>query len=368
MSEAQKYQGHLYRGEKKGKGPQQQRQPPAAHDQALVPHKNRFEEDAGAVAIVNVPPKAPSPPPASDGLPPGVNLMDFLVKDAPAPANGNTKSYVENGFAYGNGPVEPSAERYDSYTALPGPKDVLKPSAPTTPYLKRDREEKKSEKKRKRDNLELDTSCTRQGRDGEMADADTPGMHTGLTGGLNRMLSGPNFSGDEAPTPLNPGKKRNKKETSDKHEKRKVSGATAKTSSTRRSREGEEDRGRDSTREDPHRSRKHRRHRQADPYSSGEEDAHGGKQIKAIEPRNASVQPHADNQMVAYHSPAELFLSYVNKGPESERGLSINKALKRYHRDQDSRGERDDGDKELWKQLRVRRNDRGEFVLFVGQD
>jgi cell growth-regulating nucleolar protein len=60
-------------------------------------------------------------------------------------------------------------------------------------------------------------------------------------------------------------------------------------------------------------------------------------------------------------------MSFVNKGPDSERGVSINKALKRYHREKGIRegGEKEDEDKELWKGLRLRRNSRGEVVLFA---
>jgi len=71
--------------------------------------------------------------------------------------------------------------------------------------------------------------------------------------------------------------------------------------------------------------------------------------------------------MVQYRNPAELFLSFVNKGPESERGISINKALKRYHRELHVGTDKDkeSSDKDLWKDLRVRRNERGEIVLFM---
>jgi cell growth-regulating nucleolar protein len=82
---------------------------------------------------------------------------------------------------------------------------------------------------------------------------------------------------------------------------------------------------------------------------------------------------------------ADYFLSLVTKGPESERGCSINKALKRFHRDYPSLAaseERDDErrgrgrsradrdrkseeEKDLWRTLRLRRNDRGEVVLFI---
>ena len=348
MSEAQKYQGHLYRGEKK-KGPK-----PKGQEQALVPHQGGYNEAGnGTIAVVDVPPKAPSPPPTHDGLPPGVNVFDFLVKDTPAKPAGDSQSFVEKGYSYGAGPVEPTFERYDSYAALPGTTDPNGVSAPSyaTPGPKQEREERKSDKKRKRDNLELNPASNKHAQDQGIHDA--PDLHTGLTGGLNRMLSGPNFSGDDAPTPLNPDKKRSRKEKSDNgEEKRKGSNGTSKTSSSRRHTEDDD-------------SRRQRKHRHRRGSSSSEEDQRTShKHVKAIEYRTHSVVPHSSNQIVAYHSPAELFMSFVSKGPDSERGLSINKALKRYHREQEIRGERDD-DKDLWKGLRIRKNDRGEVVLFI---
>lgn len=108
-----------------------------------------------------------------------------------------------------------------------------------------------------------------------------------------------------------------------------------------------------------------------------------------------------ENQLVVYrHSsskttPSELqhekathFLSLVTKGPDSERGCSVHKALKRLHRDYPSsvgseerdererergRGRRRAGadrdrkneeEKELWRTLRMKKNDRGEIVVF----
>ncbi len=66
---------------------------------------------------------------------------------------------------------------------------------------------------------------------------------------------------------------------------------------------------------------------------------------------------------------AESFLSYVTKGPDSERGCSINKALKRWHRDgagtgAEFDGSKEDEQKELWRGLRLRKNERGEVVVF----
>jgi cell growth-regulating nucleolar protein len=81
-----------------------------------------------------------------------------------------------------------------------------------------------------------------------------------------------------------------------------------------------------------------------------------------------SVQGDDTTQMVVYKPRAELLLGYINKGPESERGVSMNKALKRYHRDRNAMGvglTRAEEEKELWRSLRMKRNDRGEIVLFL---
>jgi cell growth-regulating nucleolar protein len=62
---------------------------------------------------------------------------------------------------------------------------------------------------------------------------------------------------------------------------------------------------------------------------------------------------------------AESFLSVVRKGPESDNPHSINKALKRWHRDGGSgNGPKHEEEKELWKSLRLKRNERGEVVVF----
>jgi len=74
-----------------------------------------------------------------------------------------------------------------------------------------------------------------------------------------------------------------------------------------------------------------------------------------------------NGQMVLFKPRAEHFLSFVNKGPESERGCSVNKALKRYHRERSDSGaslSKLMEEKELWRSLRMRKNERGEIVLF----
>ena len=61
-------------------------------------------------------------------------------------------------------------------------------------------------------------------------------------------------------------------------------------------------------------------------------------------------------------------MSFVTKGPESEQGYSMHKALKRYHRERGEQGlglEKVDEEKELFRGLRLKRNDRGEVVVFL---
>ena len=62
-----------------------------------------------------------------------------------------------------------------------------------------------------------------------------------------------------------------------------------------------------------------------------------------------------------------MFSSFVTKGPDSEQGYSLHKALKRYHRERGEEGlalDKADEEKELFKALRLKRNDRGEIVVF----
>lgn len=79
-----------------------------------------------------------------------------------------------------------------------------------------------------------------------------------------------------------------------------------------------------------------------------------------------------DQAMVVFGSEERLrrkcddFLAYISKGPSSSKGYSINKVLKRYHKDSEilKDAEKREEEKELWKGLRLKRNDRGEVVVF----
>lgn len=475
ISEAQKHQGALYK-EKKPKSQQQKQQ--NGTSQAIVPRKAYVEDapdpDTGAVAIVDAPPHAPSPPPAAhygQAALPDVNVFDFLVasetpnqsrvalpppdechmieddryadKEPEQPGTeivhvearhyeeeyGNDhRHYAESGFTYGAAPIEPSFQRYDSYADLREQESEYYDSAYYTPAPKPDRERKnarekvttvskKSDKKRKRqqvEDLDMALVCAQAERDVTMADTP-PVLHSGLTGGLNRLLTRPDFppspdysGGDyvEA-SPLSPIKRakqstskalarvqrqyeleeererkrelereREKERGRDREPKpRKASGATTKeTNGKPKALRNREDSGRDSRR-----TRDRRRRRRASSTASPEP---GRKPMKAIEYHRApSASPgpgENGNGALILHSNgvakesstarAELFMSFVTKGPESERGCSVNKALKRYHRERYDRWDRELGkgeeEKELWKSLRLRRNDRGEVVLF----
>ena len=385
MSEAQKYEGALYR-EKPKKGKDTQPKSVKIQDTAVVPRKAYVEdapEDASqsnTVAIIDVPPAAPSPPPASE-LPEGINVFDYMVTDetpkaqqtngAPHPhTNGRSQErqrydgdtsedshYAAHGFTYGQGALDQSLDRYGSYSTLPPP--YTTPAPKTASERESNRSDRKSDKKRKRNQVE-DLDIARAQKSQDAARAETrPNLHSGLTGGLSRLLSRPVDELErEAPSPLSP-LKRSKDDT---HKS---------ASSRRKDRDGreEERRPRDGRREedDTERRRKSKHRRSRESSSSDDHRRPSRKQLKAIEYRSTSAEPLKSNQIVTYKSPAELFMSFVNKGPESDRGLSINKALKRYHRELEIRSDKDkeSNDKDLWKELRVRKNERGEIVLFA---
>jgi cell growth-regulating nucleolar protein len=394
ISEAQKYQGALYRPEKQKKQQNNQK--------ALVPHKayvEDVEEDYhhnSHIQIVDPPmPQCPSPPSAAPGFKmsqESVNVFDFLVDSetpngsrleltAPEPMNliedtprENTDRdlvrvrfneqdelhYKEEAaqslgdlIEYGSGPIPTSAYQ------TPAPKEDRERRKE-----KKDRDlsrEEKKDKKRKR--LHVDTQdLSSRGLDEIMTDAP-PVLHSGLTGGLGRLLSRPSVfppspdysGGDHEASPGSPLKKT-------KHSKRgrrvdAISNNIMSLISTNSSREHSshsEDRPR----------RKHRRHR---------EHSHSERKMIEYAPldSNSAVNPEdSQNQLVLFQPRAELLLSFINKGPESEKGVSMNKALKRYHRERNlqsgglglSRGEEE---KELWRSLRMKRNERGEIVLFL---
>ncbi|KAI9814815.1 MAG: hypothetical protein M1827_003081 [Pycnora praestabilis] len=426
ISEAQKYQGALYRPDKEKKSKAQPK-PVTIESSALVP-RNAYVEDApdqdsGIVAVVDVPPQAPSPPPAA--LPaqqraalPEVNVFDFLVTEetpnasrtmlvpkeqmkmvehAPAIFEANrqlaeipdgndprvqyvpstyNQGYEENGYAYGTEPVLASREEERQAFMTPAPRREKERSK----HKDKDTTSRsKSDRKRKRQHVEdLDLSAARSRtveNDAVMTDAP-PVLHSGLTGGLNRLLSrsefppSPDYSGADAAdaSPLSPLKRSKHTKSNEKPSSR---NRITSLISTRKSSSSTQHSDDIATNSRPHKHHRHHRHHHR--HSTSPRPT--SRKLKAIEypssgPTNGTTAPTSstqDNQLVIFRSRAELFTSFINKGPESEKGCSMNKVLKRFHREREDRGGglgRGEEEKELWRSLRLRRNERGEVVVF----
>ena len=345
-----------------------------------------------------------SAPPAytETPMPAIADVMSFQLPD--------DASLAQTGVAYGNEPVRPSNERFDSYTT----------PAPKSKKSKKDKDvettTKKSERKRKRSPAELDLSAVRAQEEKDIMMEDAPPMlHSGLTGGLNRLLARPEFppspddSGDFANSPLSPTKRakqgtskalmraqreweiqqQKEKKAEIKEERERQKGEKKEKKEKERGREKERKERKASTALVKIRPKKRkdaspqiRRRRQ---YSSSASPAPQERKPKAIEySRSTSgspapdgngqlvVRPEAGELALPVSTRAGLFMSFINKGPESERGVSINKTLKRYHRERHERREdrlhKADEEKELWKDMRLKRNDRGEIVLFFAPE
>ena len=267
------------------------------------------------------------------------------------------QAYEENGYTYGTDPIPAGRKSKQIEYQTPAPKGLQNASRDTI-YELDGRDHRSTDKKRKRHHVEeLDINAIRrsQERDEVMAEAP-PILHSGLTGGLNRLLSkskfppSPEYSGNE-PGSLSPVKR--SKTIIAKERGRK--GTTAlvkirKASSSRRT-------------SDESRPRKHHRsHRQ----SNGDE--HSERPKRKLKTIDYHPERNDSQQLVVYRTRAELFLSFVTKGPESETGCSINKALKRYHREREEQNlglGKADEEKELWKSLRLKKNERGEIVVIM---
>lgn len=338
-------------------------QPAYVEDVAEEYNWRDFEVDSedDNLSPAEPPPEAPTPPPADERH---VNVFDFLVANGtpsastlslvrPNQLNEETQlvrfDHEANAFLdpksddgalvqYGTGPIPSKFE-------TPAPKAEKKKSKDG------DREVKK-DKKRKR--LHVDT------HDHVMTDAP-PVLHSGLTGGLNKLMNRPSVfppspdysGGDAAETPASPLKK-------SRHSKHKTSRAEAIGNSLIAMISAPKA---TKTKKRKHTSsgvKKHRHHR-----------LEGPKEQKLLEYRPGSKDGKDGgdaNAMVLYKPRAEHFLGFVNKGSDSERGCSMNKTLKRYHRERSASGNntlsKHMEEKELWRSLRLKKNDRGEIVLF----
>lgn len=362
MSEAQKTQGALYKEKKKG--------PQNGANQA-VPRTPTISYDT-TVAKVDVPPMAPSPPRAGDA----VNVFDFLVQDgSPATTESSRPSprklkadassprihpsadqtpHQVTGYTYGSGPIPGTLQRYESDFSLAADSQfgaMLSGSDQTPAHLTRIVEppgihKDKSEKKRKRPHVDdLDLVGAKADRhDGRRS------LHTGLTGGLSKLLANAEDKVEEA-SPSSP-KKRSKQS---RHHKRD-----------------------DSSDDDKPRRRR-------DKHKHGRQDSNGDMQLVRTDAASKALELHGRGRQLARTGPvqkseqsnSEFFLSLVDKGPKSSKGQSIWGALKTFHEGlvDDDISDPDDvvdlhqsAERALFRGLRMKLNRDGEIVLFARAD
>lgn len=364
MTEDQKYQGALYKEKNKkaklhNNAPDETRNGKSGNmaQQAYVEdfeetwrdYQGQTEDERSPA---EPPPEAPTPPSAVPDD--NVNVFDFLV------ATGQTPNASQMNLPRANeGDESRSLVRYeydvDEYL---DPKSLVEKEglvqygtgpyetpAPSRHERRKHRDgEIKTDKKRKR--LHVDVPG-----DSEMTDAP-PVLSSGLTGGLKGLMRptlppSPNYSsGDVAEAaPASP----LKKSRHSKHSKNgqvsnsifgMITGSKAKTKKRKTSKK-----------------------------SSRSKD----KAPKLIEyrPQSKDGKDGEEGQMVVFQPRSNVFFNFVNKGPESERGCSMNKTLKRFHRERQAAGtnmSKHLEEKELWRSLRLRRNEQGEIVLFSVED
>ena len=367
------------------------------------------DSDPTAITIVEVPPEAPAPPSAA---PPqtNVSVFDFLVNEETPnaskisliPGTDKPQTYVPSaldpdiatkrdiitttdphydthGFSYGTSPL-PSPPRHKKEKKdepkfefiTPGTRDLRHQLEQS--YAQQ-ASQPSTEKKRKRhqpDDLDL---TALHDSDAMMEDAaaapPAPPLHSGLTGGLTRLLSHDRDSYSPSPD-LDPqrGAKSSQSlavvKSRDKHDGRERS--RLKSTSSRRRRTSDESRPRkkkhrthsearteDSVGSTSRHRRKHRSRRAIEYPTTIDEEA--GEQV-----REGAREGGQGGQLIKYATRAEFFMSLVTKGEDSARGMSVHKVLKRYHRERAQ--EREEEEKELFKGLRIRRNERGEVVVF----
>ncbi|KAK8048873.1 hypothetical protein PG994_010603 [Apiospora phragmitis] len=380
MSEEQKYQGALYKPKKQKYN--QPDNPPAAFEeyqpakmqkQAYVEDVTEeyeayrdYDSDDDTRSTADLPPEAPTPPPAVDEL----NVFDFLVDATPnasrleLPSKNDSQQLVKfksDAEEY----IDPAGYMVDEdmvhYGAGPIPAQVQF----ETPIPKAERRrtkdgEIKKDKKRKRLHIDTNSPLAIENGPADQVMTNAPELHTGLTGGLNRMMRpvfppSPDYSGGDGGdhSPASPIKKSKSKSKTSRTEtlgnnlKALVSGTSKLTKVSKKRKNSSERKEK----------KKHHHH-----HSDTE------KAPKLIEFRPTTADgKEPDGQLIVYKPRSELFLSMCTKGPDSERGYSINKALKRFHRERSSSGTslgRSSEEKELWRSLRMRRNERGEIVLF----
>lgn len=374
MTEDQKYQGALYK-EKNKKQKISNNTTNQEHQTAtnMSQQHHAYVEDVEETwrdyqgqtederSPTDLPPEAPTPPAAVEDD--NFNVFDFLVATGQTPSQTPNASNI-NLVHEEKKELEPSestslvryeynSEEYlDPTSLIEEPRAIVQYGAgsyETPAPIKTSKRGEKSDKKRK--HLHVDVPG-----DQVMTDAP-PVLHSGLTGGLKGLMKLPPSPGDSGAdandaSPASPLKKT-------KHSKHSKHGQISNslfgmiTSS-----------GKSSTKS------KKRKTSKTSKKSSSSSRHHREKSPKLIDYRNGAKESNDKNeegQMILFKPRADVFFNYVNKGPDSDRGCSMNKALKRFYRERQAAGtsmSKHMEEKELWRSIRLRRNERGEIVLF----
>ncbi|KAL4934062.1 uncharacterized protein BDV17DRAFT_286856 [Aspergillus undulatus] len=463
MSEAQKYQGALYkeRPSKNGrKGNNQNQNGNKNNNQqskANTGHRAPYVEDAPD-SQTNLLPTAPTPPTLNENKPTQtqegakVNVFDFLVDEKTpnaskvslvppkeqmqmkdhAPSVFETSqalaraqaeddddeskdydvAYEEHGFSYGAGPIAPpvypnnkaAAISMEFMTPAPKKKDRRGERQKSPPTLTATT----SEKKRKRriddnDPEDADTPML-EAPSSVLNHPGTPMLHSGLTGGLDRMLRSPSLDDEDSENPRrryqdpsSPLKRTRRDEKEDaglgisikNRAERLVSSMFTGSSVSGSSVAGNE--------AEPRKAKKTHKIRDQPNSTDGlktkrkvSAQTEGDHPMRRLKKTEYPERSEDGGEVVVYRQenhPDEVqrqmaaqFLSLVTKGPESTRGFSVNKVLKRFHKDftdeydndrgreqgrsRADRERRGDDEKDLWRTLRLKQNERGEIVIF----
>jgi cell growth-regulating nucleolar protein len=285
---------------------------------------------------------------------------------------------------YGQFPPSPATQSGSFET--PAPKPSHRRNISTTSV--EDNTTRESTKKRKRGHPEdLDLAQARAYRangDIDMSDVPVP-LHSGLTGGLNKLLSRPaalpsppHVDSPQSPLKRSKQAKMETKKTKEKEAQRKAEKLAEKEA--KRIKDEKKERKLAAAKALKNggwvRTRSRKDSSMQEQVSDASPEQPAKRQMKAIEYHPTGSEEKlksTPNNAVVLHSKkaiarAEVFLAASAKDVKTDRGCSLNKALKRYYRDNASRKNTKD-EKDLLKTLRFRENDRGELVLFIdGQD
>jgi len=272
ITEAQKYHGASAKAAKPSR--QQSRHQAYVEDAAIESPAVPPRPEQAVIKVVP-PPPAPSPPPTN------VDVWDYLAaSDTPAAGakRAEGRAHQNGDFSYGDGPVAVGRDG--------------------------------SEKKRKRHRPEDHTPTAH----------NQHGLHTGLTGGLDRLLE-PQSAHAVGASPLSP----------KKQSLRSVQHSEA---------ERPESEGRALKRRQKHKA------------------IEGSKELMAVTKSGSLSARETSSQ-------SEMFVGLIDKPHSSSKGESIWSLLKRF----DELGPRSDGDhKRLFSGLRVKQGKDGGFVLFTRKD